>query len=90
VPAALAAVPLYRHRSLSGIFRSRPAYGRPDDKNSTRPAFGRKDAAISDYGKDLRHAGQLRSPEYIRAGLNRELDKYTVWPDDESQAQRAA
>jgi len=40
--------------------------------------------------EDLRHAGQLRSPEYIRAGLNRELDKYTVWPDDEAQAQRAA
>jgi 2-oxoglutarate ferredoxin oxidoreductase subunit beta len=38
--------------------------------------------------EDLRHAGQLRSPEYIRAGLNRELDKYTVWPEDE--AQRAA
>jgi 2-oxoglutarate/2-oxoacid ferredoxin oxidoreductase subunit beta len=40
--------------------------------------------------EDLRHAGQLRSPEYIRAGLNRELDKYTVWPDDEAQTQRAA
>jgi 2-oxoglutarate/2-oxoacid ferredoxin oxidoreductase subunit beta len=40
--------------------------------------------------EDLRHAGQLRSPEYIRAGLNRELDKYTVWPDDDAQAQRAA
>ena len=35
--------------------------------------------------EDLRHAGQLRSPEYIRAGLNRELDKYTVWPEDEAQ-----
>ena len=33
--------------------------------------------------EDLRHAGQMRSPEYIRAGLNRELDKYTVWPDDD-------
>ena len=35
--------------------------------------------------EDLRHAGQLRSPEYIRAGLNREFDKYTVWPEDEAQ-----
>ena len=35
--------------------------------------------------EDLRHAGQLRSPEYIRAGLNRELDKYTVWPEGASQ-----
>jgi 2-oxoglutarate ferredoxin oxidoreductase subunit beta len=40
--------------------------------------------------EDLRHAGGLRSPETIRAGLNRELDKYTVWPDDEVPAQRAA
>jgi len=40
--------------------------------------------------EDLRHAGQLRSPEYIRAGLNRELDKYTVWPDEQNQTQRAA
>ena len=40
--------------------------------------------------EDLRHAGQLRSPAYIRAGLNRELDKYTVWPDDTARTQRAA
>jgi 2-oxoglutarate ferredoxin oxidoreductase subunit beta len=40
--------------------------------------------------EDLRHAGQMRSPEYIRAGLNREFDKYTVWPDDEAETQRAA
>ncbi|MBL8350866.1 MAG: hypothetical protein JNL87_11175 [Burkholderiaceae bacterium] len=40
--------------------------------------------------EDLRHAGQLRSPAYIRAGLDRELDKVTVWPDDEAPAQQAA
>jgi len=40
--------------------------------------------------EDLRHAGQMRSPEYIRAGLNRELDKYTVWPEDEAADRRAA
>ena len=40
--------------------------------------------------EDLRHAGQLRSPEYIRAGLNRELDKFTVWPEDDALATRAA
>ena len=40
--------------------------------------------------EDLRHAGQLRSPEYVRAGLNREFDKYTVWPDDEAMTQQAA
>jgi hypothetical protein len=32
----------------------------------------------------------LRSPEYIRAGLNRELDKFTVWPEDDALATRAA
>jgi 2-oxoglutarate ferredoxin oxidoreductase subunit beta len=31
--------------------------------------------------EDLRHAGQMRSPAVIRAGLNRELDKVTVWPE---------
>jgi 2-oxoglutarate ferredoxin oxidoreductase subunit beta len=31
--------------------------------------------------EDLRHAGQMRSPAVIRAGLDRELDKYTVWPE---------
>jgi 2-oxoglutarate ferredoxin oxidoreductase subunit beta len=31
--------------------------------------------------EDLRHAGQLRSPEGIRAGFERELDKFTVWPE---------
>ncbi len=40
--------------------------------------------------EDLRHAGQMRSPEYIRAGLNRELDKYTVWPEDADAGQLAA
>jgi 2-oxoglutarate ferredoxin oxidoreductase subunit beta len=36
--------------------------------------------------EDLRHAGRLRSPESIRAGLNREFDKFTVWPEDDTQA----
>jgi 2-oxoglutarate ferredoxin oxidoreductase subunit beta len=40
--------------------------------------------------EDLRHAGQMRTPATIRAGLDRELDKYTVWPDEETQTQRAA
>jgi 2-oxoglutarate ferredoxin oxidoreductase subunit beta len=39
--------------------------------------------------EDLRHAGQLRSPEYIRAGLDREFDKYTVWPEAEAPPQAA-
>ena len=47
-------------------------------------------AGRTEGGEGLRHAGQLRSPAYIRAGLNRELDKVTVWPDDEASATRAA
>ena len=39
--------------------------------------------------EDLRHAGQMRSPALIRAGLDREFDKYTVWPDEDSAAQAA-
>ena len=31
--------------------------------------------------EDLRQAGRMRSPAAIRTGLDRELDKYTVWPD---------
>lgn len=40
--------------------------------------------------EDLRHAGALRSPEYIRAGLNREFDKYTVWPEGEEPSAQPA
>jgi 2-oxoglutarate ferredoxin oxidoreductase subunit beta len=30
--------------------------------------------------EDLRHAGALRTAEGIRSTLDRELDKFTVWP----------
>ena len=30
--------------------------------------------------EEVRHAGQLRSPEMIRRGLEAELDKFTIWP----------
>lgn len=36
----------------------------------------------------LRRTGKLVTPEFVRAGLNAELDKYTVWPDS-AQEQRA-
>jgi len=32
--------------------------------------------------EETRHAGQLHTPEYVRAGLEAELDKFTVWPQD--------
>ena len=39
---------------------------------------------------DLRGVGPLRTAEQIRAGLESELDKVTVWPDDETPARRVA
>ncbi len=35
--------------------------------------------------EDLRLSTKLRTPELTRAGLNAELDKYTVWPQDAEQ-----
>jgi 2-oxoglutarate ferredoxin oxidoreductase subunit beta len=32
--------------------------------------------------EDLRHLDKLRTPDLTRAGLNAELDKYTVWPEE--------
>jgi 2-oxoglutarate ferredoxin oxidoreductase subunit beta len=37
--------------------------------------------------EELRHAGQLRTPEYIRSGFEAELDKFTVWPQGAEPAQ---
>ena len=39
--------------------------------------------------EDLRHAGRLHNPEDVRRGLNAELDKYTIWPDEEARAPAA-
>ena len=40
--------------------------------------------------EDLRNAGQIRTTEQIRAGFEAELDKFTVWPEQESDARHAA
>ena len=32
--------------------------------------------------EDTRHAGQLRTAGHVRRGLETELDKYTVWPQE--------
>jgi len=40
--------------------------------------------------EDLRNAGQIRTVEQIRAGLEAELDKFTVWPQQDAQARRAS
>jgi len=31
--------------------------------------------------EELRNAGQLRTADYIKAGLEAEFDKFTIWPD---------
>jgi 2-oxoglutarate ferredoxin oxidoreductase subunit beta len=40
--------------------------------------------------EDVRHSGQLRTTELIEKGLNKELDKVTVWPQDADETARAA
>jgi 2-oxoglutarate/2-oxoacid ferredoxin oxidoreductase subunit beta len=40
--------------------------------------------------EDLRHAGQLRTSDYVRAGLEKEFDKFTVWPADPEESKPAA
>jgi 2-oxoglutarate ferredoxin oxidoreductase subunit beta len=40
--------------------------------------------------EEVRHAGQLRTTELIEKGLNKELDKVTVWPQDADESARAA
>ncbi len=37
-----------------------------------------------------RHAGQMRTPEYVREGLESEFDKFTVWPSEEKAAKQPA
>ncbi len=32
--------------------------------------------------EELRHAGRLRPPQLIKAGLETEFDKFTIWPDE--------
>jgi len=39
--------------------------------------------------EEVRDAGQLHTPAQVRAGLEAELDKYTVWPDEEARARPA-
>jgi 2-oxoglutarate/2-oxoacid ferredoxin oxidoreductase subunit beta len=40
--------------------------------------------------EDLRGAGKPRTPDAIRAGLEAELDKVTIWPDQEPTLASAA
>ena len=38
----------------------------------------------------LRGAGQLRTTDQIRSGLDAELDKFTIWPEDDAGKRQAA
>ncbi|HEY5719989.1 MAG TPA: thiamine pyrophosphate-dependent enzyme [Gammaproteobacteria bacterium] len=40
--------------------------------------------------EEVRNAGQLRTPEMIRSGLESEFDKFTVWPEGHPNANAAA
>jgi 2-oxoglutarate ferredoxin oxidoreductase subunit beta len=40
--------------------------------------------------EEVRHAGQLRTAQHIRAGLEAEFDKVTVWPGDAGNGRQAA
>jgi 2-oxoglutarate ferredoxin oxidoreductase subunit beta len=40
--------------------------------------------------EDLRHSGQLRTADYVRAGLEAEFDKFTVWPAEGERSKPAA
>ncbi len=40
--------------------------------------------------EEVRHAGQLRTPQHIRAGLEAEFDRVTVWPSDAGNGRQAA
>src|SRR5208282_198075 len=40
--------------------------------------------------EDLRLSGQLRTTDYVRAGLEAEFDKFTVWPAEQEQSKPAA
>jgi 2-oxoglutarate/2-oxoacid ferredoxin oxidoreductase subunit beta len=46
-----------------------------------------RDPSVPCY-ETLRRSGKLVTPQFVRDGLNAELDKYTVWPDSAPQ-QRA-
>ncbi|HKB52400.1 MAG TPA: thiamine pyrophosphate-dependent enzyme [Ramlibacter sp.] len=46
-----------------------------------------RDPSVPCY-ETLRRTGKLVTPEFVRTGLNAELDKYTVWPENVNE-QRA-
>ena len=40
-----------------------------------------RDESVPVY-EELRRSRQLRTPEFVEAGLNAEFDKYTIWPQE--------
>ena len=35
--------------------------------------------------EDMKHVGEVRTPEAVRVGLEAEMDKFTIWPDQALQ-----
>jgi hypothetical protein len=33
----------------------------------------------------MKHVGEVRTPEAVRVGLEAEMDKFTIWPDQARQ-----
>jgi 2-oxoglutarate ferredoxin oxidoreductase subunit beta len=74
---------------VSRIYRNQRAHD-PSDIHAAREIASSEDPipvgilyhdpSVPCY-EDLRGAGAPRSPERTRAGLDAELDKYTIWPD---------
>jgi 2-oxoglutarate ferredoxin oxidoreductase subunit beta len=83
---------------LSGTYKNRIEHD-PADIDRAREIASSEDPipvgilyrnpAVPCY-EDLRNAGQVRTTEQIRTGLERELDKFTIWPEDEAERRRVA
>ncbi|MDH4191789.1 MAG: hypothetical protein OEW21_16495, partial [Betaproteobacteria bacterium] len=39
--------------------------------------------------EEVRHAGAVHTPGQVRKGLEAELDKYTIWPEEAAPARAA-
>ena len=55
--------------------RQRSDSGRHSVRNEQVPCY-----------EDLRASDKLRTPEYVKRGLNAEFDKFTIWPEASAAA----
>lgn len=82
---------LQPRQALSGIYRNQRVHD-PADIGLARAVAAQPDPMpvgilyrnpAAPSGADAHRADALRTPEFIRAGLARELDRLTVWPEGE-------